>query len=362
MRFTSDNWAGASDRVMAALAEVARHGGPAYGADSLTKKVEERFCELFEREVAVFFVGSGTAANALALSTFSRPGAVIFCHEQAHIIVDEAGAAEFLGSGAKLVGLKGERGKLTPEVLADGLARFPAGAVHHGQPVAMSLTEITELGATYQPDEVAALAEVAKGRGVAVHMDGARFAGAIAALDVSPADLTWRAGVDVLSFGGTKNGCLAAEAVVFFDPAQARDFGFARQRIGHGFSKHWFIAAQFDAYLNDGHWLDLARQANRMGAELAKVIESSTAARLAFPPDANEIFAVLSRAADACLRAAGAVYYPWSAEGLPFEKDAREDEVMVRLVTSFQTTTDEVDRFAAVLAEAGGKMQIDRPQ
>ncbi len=350
MIFASDNWAGASDRVMTALAEVARRGGPAYGADSLTKKVEARFCELFEREVAVFFVGSGTAANALALATYARPGGVIFCHEQAHIVVDEAGAAEFLGSGARVMGLEGDRGKITPEVLADALARFPAGAVHHGQPVAVSLTQITELGAAYRPAEILALAEVAKNRGAAVHMDGARFAGAIAALDLSPADLTWRAGVDVLSFGGTKNGCLAAEAVVFFDPASARDFGFARQRIGHGFSKNWFIAAQFDAYLKDGHWLELARQANAAAAGLAGAIASSTTARLVFPPDANEVFAFLARKVDSRLRAAGAVYYPWSAEGLPFEKDAAEDAVMVRLVTSFQTTANDVDRFATVLA------------
>ncbi len=350
MRFASDNWAGASERVMAAVAEAARHGGPAYGADSLTKTVEGRFAELFEREVAVFLVGSGTAANALALSAYARPGAIVFCHEQAHVVVDEAGAAEFFGGGLKLFGLPGARGKLTPDVLADGLARFPAGAVHHGQPVAVSLTEITELGAAYRPDEIAALAALAKGRGAAVHMDGARFAGAVAALDVSPADLTWRAGVDALSFGGTKNGCLAAEAVVFFDPAHARDFGFARQRAGQGFSKNWFIAAQFDAYLKDGHWLDLARHANRMGARLAAAMGSSPAARLALPPDANEIFAVLSRAADTRLRVAGAVYHPWSAEGLPFEKDANGGEVMVRLVTSFQTTVEEVDQFATVLA------------
>ena len=161
------------------------------------------------------------------------------------------------------------RARSTPTTLGEALGRFREGNVHHGRPVAVSLTEITELGATYQPDEVAAIVEVARGRRMAVHMDGARFAGAVAALGCAPADLTWRAGVDVLSFGGTKNGCLAAEAVVFFDPSAAVGFALARQRAGHAFSKSWFVAAQFAAYLADGHWLDLARHANAMAAKLA---------------------------------------------------------------------------------------------
>jgi threonine aldolase len=355
MNFASDNWAGASEPVMAALAEAARWGGPAYGGDALTRAVERRFSELFEREVTVFLVATGTAANALGLSAYARPGGVVFCHAQAHVLVDEAGAAEFFG-GVKVVGLDGDRGRVSPETLAEAMARFPAGNVHHGQPVAVSLTEITELGAAYRPDEIAALAEVARSRGVAVHMDGARFAGAVAALNATPADLTWRAGVDVLSFGGTKNGCIAAEAVVFFDPAQARDFGLARQRAGQGFSKNWFIAAQFDAYLKDGHWLDLARRANAMAARLADAIAASGKARLAWWPDANEVFAILTRDTDNRLRAAGAVYYPWSASGLPFENDERAGEVMVRLVTSFQTRTEDIDRFAGLLAKGRYEM------
>ena len=172
-----------------------------------------------------------------------------------------------------------------------------------------------------------AIADVAHADGCAVHMDGARFANAVAALGVSPADITWRAGVDVLSFGGTKNGCLAAEAVVFFDPAPVRDAVFQRQRAGQGFSKNWFIAAQFDAYLKDDHWLDLAGHANAMAARLAAAIGQSADARLALKPDGNEIFAILSKAADERLKAAGVVYYPWSAETLPAEARPRPDEV-----------------------------------
>jgi len=352
MNFASDNWAGASDRVIAALAEAAEKGGPAYGADELTKAVERRFAELFEREVAVFLVGTGTAANALGLAAYGCPGGVVFCHAQAHILVDEAGAAEFNG-GVRLVGLAGQRGKLTPQGLTDGLARFPEGVVRHGRPVAVSLSQLSELGAAYGPDEIAALAEVARTRGIALHIDGARFAVAVAALGAKPADLTWRAGVDVLSFGGTKNGCVAAEAVVFFDPSRARDFALTRQRAGHSFSKSWFIAAQFDAYLRDGHWLELARHANAKAARLAAAIEGSAAARLAWVAQGNEVFALIKRQADERLRAGGAIYYPWPTDGLPPEALAGAGEILVRLVTSFKTSDDEVDRFVDVLADAG---------
>ncbi len=350
MIFASDNWAGASPQVIDALAGAARSGHPAYGADDLTKAVERRFSELFEREVTVFLVASGTVANALALSAYARPGGVVFCHPHAHIAVDEAGAVSFFGGGITLTTLDGPGGKFSPAALKAALDHMQIHVPHSGQAVAVSLTEITELGAAYRPDEVRAIAEVAHANGCAVHMDGARFANAVAALGCSPADLTWRAGVDVLSFGGTKNGCVAAEAVVFFDQTPARDAAFQRQRAGQGFSKNWFIAAQLDAYLKDGHWLALAGHANRMAARLATAIAASGNGRLALQPDGNEIFAVLSKAADARLRAAGAVYYPWPSETLPAEARPGADDVSVRLICSWQTTPDEVDRFATVLA------------
>lgn len=347
MIFASDNWAGASDEVMSALAKAARKGGPAYGADRLTAAVAERFSEIFEREVAVFLVASGTVANALALAAYARPGGFILAHRDAHILVDEAGAAEFFSGGNRVIGLDAAAGKIAPEVLLQTLQDSPEREVHHGQPVAVSLTQITEFGAAYRPEEIAALAGVARTRGLAVHMDGARFAGAVAALGVSPAEITWRAGVDVLSFGGTKNGCLAAEAVIFFDPNQARDFAFARQRAGQGYSKNWFLAAQFAAYLDNDRWLDFARHANRMAALLAGGISSSRHARLALQPDANEIFAVLAKGAEAKLRAAGAAFYSWKADRLA--EKLGEDEVLVRLVTSFQTSEAEVARFLSLL-------------
>lgn len=350
MIFASDNWAGAAEPIVAALAQHARNGGPAYGGDALSKAVEARFCEIFEREVAVFFVGTGTAANALAIANYCRPGSIVFGHAQAHINVDEANGLEFLGGGVKVVGLDGEGGKLTPSTLLDGLAAFPERGFHHGQPVAVSLSQANELGQAYSPAEVAAVTEVANDKGLAVHMDGARFAGAVAGLGVSPADVTWKAGVDVLSFGGTKNGCLAAEAVVFFDPAQAGDFGFARQRIGHGFSKAWFIAAQFAHYLEGDTWLALARHANARAKVLADAVRSSGEARLALEPSANEVLAILTEGLDARLKAAGAIYYPWSPAGMPADALPGPGEVLVRFVTSFQTSEDEVARFAALVS------------
>jgi len=349
MIFASDNWAGASEKVMAALAEQAKRGGPAYGDDLLTKLVERRFAEIFERKVAVFFVATGTAANALSLAAYSQPGAVAFCHREAHVIADEPGSAELFG-GVRLIGLPGEAGKIATETLERALARFPEGNAHHGRPVAITLSELTELGAAYTPAEIGALTAVAKRRGLRVHMDGARFASAVAGLDVSPADLTWRAGVDILSFGGTKNGCLSAEAVIFFEPADANGFALARQRAGHTFSKSWFVAAQLDAYLDHGHWLDLARGANATARRLADAIATSPEARLVREPDGNEVFVILSKALDHRLRAAGAVYHPWSVESLAEEERPAADEVLIRLIASFSTAGEDVDRFAAVVA------------
>ncbi len=350
MIFASDNWAGASRPIVDALAEAARSGHPAYGADDLTKAVERRFSELFEREVTALLVGSGTVANALALSVYARPGGVVFCHPDAHIAVDEAGAVSFFGGGITMTTLGGLHGKLEPAALAAALDRMQIHVPHSGQAIAVSLSQLTELGALYRPDEVRAIADVAHAHGAAVHMDGARFANAVAALGCSPADITWRAGVDVLSFGGTKNGCLAAEAVVFFDQAPVRDAVFQRQRAGQGYSKNWFIAAQLDAYLKDDHWLDLAGHANAMAARLAAVIAASGAGRPALAPGGNEIFAILSKAADARLTAAGVVHYPWSVETLSEDARPGPDEILVRLICSWQTTPGEIDGVAEILA------------
>jgi threonine aldolase len=349
MIFASDNWSGASERIIEALAEAARKGGPAYGNDDLTKRVEKRLEDLFEREVTVFLVASGTVANALSLSAYARPGGVVLSHGHAHINTDESGATQFFGAGLQIAPVAATAGKIAPEALAETLARYPDGNVHHGQAVALSITNQTELGTTYSPAEIAALAKIAKGRGLAVHMDGARFSNAVASTNASPAELTWKSGVDVLSFGGTKNGCVAAEAVVFFNPADARDVGYARQRSGQGFSKNWFIAAQLDAYLRDDHWLKLARHANTMAKKLADAISSAPRTRLAVRPAGNQLFVILENGLDEKLRAAGAKYYPWDATSLPVAERPGAGETLVRIMTSWQTSDAEVEKFAGLV-------------
>ncbi len=236
--------------------------------------------------------------------------------------------------------------------MRDALQGFHKGSPHSVQPAALSLTQATESGTLYRPEEISALAEAARAEGLAVHMDGARFANAVAALSCSPAELTWRAGVDVLSLGGTKVGALNAEAVVFFDPARARDLPFRRKRGGQLFSKSRFAAAQFAALLEDGLWLRLAGHSNRMATRLAAGLAKSPRARLALPVEANEIFALLAPEAEARLRAAGARFHAWDSPALRREAGAEPDERLARLVTSWATREADVDAFLEVLAGA----------
>ena len=255
---------------------------PAYGSGEHDKRVASRFNEIFEREVAVFFVATGTAANSLALASVARPGGVSFCHREAHIVEDECGAPEYLSGGSRLYAVDGALGKIDPVRLKTAIAHFPPAFVHAGQPAAISITQATEIGTVYSLDEIDTIAAIARENDIPLHMDGARFANALVSLDVSPAEMTWKRGVDMLSFGGTKNGCWCAEAVVLFDPAKARDFAFYRKRAAQLFSKSRFIAAQFEAYFKDDLWLDTARHSNGLGGKLAAALMASNHARLAW--------------------------------------------------------------------------------
>jgi threonine aldolase len=348
MYFASDNWAGAHPKVAESLSHCAEGFAAAYGASDLDKRIERKFNEIFEREVAVFFVGTGTAANALALASVNRPGGVSFCHREAHMIEDECGAPEYFTGGARLHPVDGALGRINPQLLEKELKRFPPGFVHSGQPMAVSVTQATEVGTLYSQEEIKTVSDVCKSHGLPLHMDGARFANALVSLNCSPADMTWRAGVDIVSFGGTKNGCWCAEALVFLNPAQAKDLPFIRKRAAQLFSKTRFIAAQFDAYFEDGLWLDLARHANNMTAKLAAHIRASGTIRLAWEPQANEIFAILKKTETERLRAAGAVFYDWNPpHNAEFALGA--DEGLVRMVTSFATGEEDVDGFRKLL-------------
>jgi threonine aldolase len=337
MNFCSDNVAGVAPEIMAAI-EKANHGAmPSYGADAITQRVERRLGEIFERQVWAFPVTTGTAANALALSTLTPPYGAIYCHPEAHIMVDECGAPELYTGGAKLVTIEGEGGKLGARDVAAALENPRAGDVHHVQPAAVSLTQASECGTVYRPAEVAAISAVAKAHKVKLHMDGARFANAVAHLKASPAEITWKAGVDVLSFGATKNGALAAEAVVFFDKDLAASFGFRRKRAGHLISKMRFVSAQLDAYLEDDLWLKLATHANAMAQELVSGLKAIPGAHLLHAVEANEIFIRLPLEIVAGLRRAGFDFYDWpgAAPGT------------IRLVTSFVTRAEDVAAFVA---------------
>jgi threonine aldolase len=350
MNFASDNTAGIAPAILASLAG-ANHGfALAYGRDDATKRVNRRICDMFERDVAVFLVPTGTAANALALAHLSPLWGAVLCHAESHIITDECGAPEFFGGGLKLIGLPGEAGKIAAATLADALARGPWGGPHHVTASALSLTQATEAGTVYSADEIRALADLAHAAHLGVHMDGARFANALARLAVSPAEATWKAGVDVLSLGATKAGALAAEAVVFFDPGSAAGMDERRKRGGHLVSKHRFIAAQFEALLADDLWLKLARHANDKADLLAKALETAGLPPV-WPVQANEVFVILPRHLDRNLKAAGAAYYPWSSQSLPASMTVAEDAVLVRLVTSFATTDGEIAQFVEVVTK-----------
>jgi threonine aldolase len=351
MRFLSDNAGPAHPAILAALAAANDGHAPGYGADAATARATARVRAVFEApEAAVFLVGTGTAANALALACLAPPWSTVFCHAHAHVQEDECGAVGFF-AGATLTPVAGAHGRIDAEALAAAIARA-GGSVHQSQRGALTLTNATEAGAVYDPEAVARLAGVAHAAGMPVHMDGARFANAVAALGCTPAELTWRAGVDALSFGGAKNGLIGVETVVLFDPAKAWEFELRRKRAGHLFSKHRFLAAQIEAYLADGLWLDCARAANAAAARLAAGLAALPGGRLEHPVEANEVFAAWPRAGHRRLHAAGAQYYLWSfddpaAATLEGPGDAL---VPARLVCDWSTAARDVDAFLGCLA------------
>lgn len=348
MIFASDNWAGVHPAIARRLSEEAAGFSAAYGASELDRHVEKRFNELFEREVAIFFVSTGTAANALALAAVNRPGGVSFCHREAHMIEDECGAPEFFTHGARLAPVDGDNGKINPDNLKAEIARFPPDFIHAGQPMAISITQATEIGTLYRPDEIKAIAAIAKAKNLPLHMDGARIANALTALNLTPAQMTWQCGVDIISFGATKNGCWCAEALVFMDPEMAKDLPFIRKRAAQLFSKTRFIASQFDAYLSNDLWLSSARHANAMALYLQEGMEQTQNARLAWPTQTNEVFCIMTKDFAAHLKQQGAVFHEWNP---PRAKSGllAENDVLTRLVTSFATERAHVEQFITLL-------------
>jgi threonine aldolase len=329
---------------MAAVAAANLGSASSYGADELTARLQIEVSRVFETDTIVYPVTTGTAANALALSQIAPPFGAVYCYEAAHIVTDECAAPEFFSGGARLIGFPAADGRIKPEQLMQAVAFAEEMGVHHVKPAAVSVTQATEWGTVYALSEVAAIGAAAKQHGLALHMDGARFANAVAHLGCSPAQATWQSGVDVLSLGATKNGALCAEAVVFFNRDLARDFDRRRKRAGHLWSKMRFLSAQLLAYLQRDLWLENARHANAMAMRLARGLRMVTGAALLHPVQANEVFVMLPETTVVDLEKQGFKFYRWPLH--------QGDGTAIRLVTSYATPSAEVDEFVMAAQRA----------
>lgn len=342
MNFKSDNEAPAHPAILEALVEANRDFATAYAADRYSARLNARFSEIFETECHVLPISTGTAANSIVLGELSPPWGAVMCHRSAHIHCDEGGAPEFYTHGAKLVPLEGAEARLHPDILARAIDSAGAHGVHNCKPSVVSITQATECGTSYRPQQIRALAEVAHARGLPLHMDGARFANALAWLGCSPAEASWKAGADVLSFGATKNGALTAEAVVVFGhPEWLEGLERRRKRGGHLLSKMRYVSAQLLAMLENDLWLDIARSANARAAELAAGIQASGVATLQWPVEANEVF----------MRADATILHRLKAQGFEFHIWPGHTD-LARLVCSFATPADAIQNFLSALAAA----------
>jgi threonine aldolase len=349
--FASDNTAGGAPAILAAVMLATFGQEPPYGTDSWTSSARRRFSEIFDRDVDVLPVSTGSAANALSLATLTPPWGGVLCHRDSHINNDECGAPEFFTGGAKLIALGGENAKIDADELQAAVHR-KVGDVHSVQPSVLSLTQATETGAVYAPAEIRHLAGIAKHAGLRVHMDGARFANALAALDCDPAEVTWRAGVELLSFGATKNGAITADAIVVFDNSITTELSFRAKRAGQLAAKMRFAAAQLDAYLAGDLWLANARHANAMTARLAAGLRSIPGTRLAGTPQVNIVFCRLHQQVIDGLLDEGYRFY-----------HGRWEPGVVRFVTSFATAAHDVDELIhAVRRLTAAAIEDDRSQ
>ena len=332
VKFASDNVAGACPEILDAIIKANDGIAPPYGNDEISGVLQEKFSKIFEKDVVVYPTASGTASNALALSAISPVFGNIYCHKFSHINVDECGAPEFYTGGAKLIPLTGIDGKITSDELENNIGGF--GIVHHTQPSIVSITQATETGEVYTLDQIKNISKVAHKHKLKMHMDGARFANALVSLDVSPAEMTWKSGIDILSFGATKNGCIAAEAIVIFNKDLVGNLPFLLKRSGHLLSKMRFVSAQLDAYISNDVWLRNARHANEMAKKLSDGLVSSNQVKLEYPTEANEVFVKLPKK---MVEHLNSEEYMMSNDEL--------DGKTVRLVTAWNTKSNEVKDF-----------------
>jgi threonine aldolase len=332
VKFASDNVAGACPEVLEALLKANEGDSAPYGNDDYSKSLQKKFSEIFEKEVIVYPIASGTAANALALATMTPVFGNIYCHKLAHINTDECGAPEFYTGGAKLIPLVGVDGKITSGELEQNISGV--GIVHHTQPSSVSITQVCETGEVYELDEIKEITKVAHNHNLNMHMDGARFANALVSLNCTPAEMTWKSGIDVLSFGATKNGCIAAEAIIFFKSELVGNLSFLMKRAGHLLSKMRFVSAQLEAYISNNVWLDNAKNANEMGKKLSEGLIKHNSIKLAYPTQANEVFAKFPRE----------VIEHLNSEGYKMNEDELDGQA-ARLVAAWNTKISDVESF-----------------
>ena len=336
--FASDNVTGACPEVMDAVVTANSGIATSYGDDEWSSRLQTKLSEIFETDVEVFLAVSGTASNALALSSLAPVFGKIYCHELSHINTDECGAPELFTGGAKLIPMRSSNGRIKPNELAETIRG--SGNVHVTQPSVVSITQSCETGTVYQLDEIKAISKIARKHKMSVHMDGARFANALASLDVSPAEMTWKSGVDVLTLGGTKNGCLAAEAIIFFKPDMVGNFPYLHKRSGQLLSKMRFISSQLEAYVTDDLWIRNAQHSNSMAKILSEGLNAFSNIELAYPTQSNEVFVNLPRELIDYLNNAG---YDINEEEL--------DGKAVRFVTAWNSELKDVDRLLEVIKQ-----------
>jgi threonine aldolase len=338
LNFRSDNVATVAPEILRALDAVNHGPAASYGNDEYSALLNRKFSDLFEAEVTVFPVSTGTAANALSLATCARPYGAIYCHEEAHIHTSEAGATEAFSGGAKLIALPGPNGKLEPRTVAAALQRAERGIRNRSQPDAVSITQASEYGTVYRLDDIAAIGAMAREAGVRFHMDGARFANALVTLNCTPAQMTWRSGVDILSFGATKNGAMAADAIVVFKPDLAEPLSYRLRQAGQTWSKMRFAAAQLVAYVENDLHLRLASHANELASRLGRELAAMPGVRLVTPVEANLVFVALAEPVIEALAAADVRF-------------ARRRGGVIRLVTRFDGTEGEVDQLIGLMRQ-----------
>ena len=347
LNFASDNAGPMHPKVLEAVIKANEGYEMPYGNDTIMAKVRDQIRATFEApDAAVYLVGTGTAANALALATYTDPWDAIFAHRVAHVEEDECGAPEFYAHGAKIVLVEGGSAKMDPKDLRAKILKAEDKDVHSIQRGPVTITQATEVGTLYALDEINAITTIAHEFGVKTHLDGARFANAITALDCSPAEMTWKACVDAVSFGGTKNGLLGVEACVIFDPELAWEFELRRKRGGHLLSKHRYLSAQMQAYLADGLWLKMAAAANARCVQLAEGLRQHDGAHMLYEPQANIIFFDMARSEHKRMLDGGAVYYVMNGDP---ELGDPDEQLMGRLVCDWSMTTDGVSQFLDLL-------------